>query len=293
MQKFKFVIVTGLSGAGKTQVVHIFEDLGFFCIDNLLPVLIPEFIQICQKSKDKLLKVAIVVDIRGRKFFGGLQDVLYNLDDIGFKYEILFLEASDSVIIKRFKETRREHPLGGRRTIEENIKLERSYLESIRSKSKKVIDTSNLTLKEFREEIINGFLKEKKPNKINFNITAFGYKYGLPQDADLVFDVRFLPNPFYVAELKPYSGERQSVRNFILKSKKTKDFLKSLFIFINKMISFYLAEDRMHVDIAIGCTGGKHRSVVVSTELKKYLNKQNHKVNTVYRDINKEYKRMF
>ena len=289
MQKFRFVIVTGLSGAGKTQVIHIFEDLGFFCIDNFLPVLIPEFINICQKSEDKLLKVAIVVDIRGREFFDGLQNILYKLDDVGFKYEILFLEASDRVIIKRFKETRREHPLGGRRTVKENIRLERSYLEGIKGKSKKVIDTSSLSLKEFRENIINGFLKEKKPNKINFNVTAFGYKYGLPQDADLVFDVRFLPNPFYVTKLKHYSGERQSVRNYILKSKKTKEFLKSLFIFINKMVLFYLSEDRVHVDIAIGCTGGKLRSVVISNEIKKYLTKQNHKVNIVCRDIRKEY----
>ncbi|MEW6088263.1 MAG: RNase adapter RapZ [bacterium] len=288
MQKFKFVIITGLSGAGKTQVVHIFEDLGFFCIDNLLPALIPEFIQICEKSKDKLRRVAIVVDIRGRKFFGGLQDILYRLDDIGFKYEILFLEASDRVILKRFKETRREHPLGGNRPIEENIRLERSYLERIRGKAKKVIDTSNLSLKEFKEEIINVFLKEEKPNKINFNITAFGYKYGLPQDADLIFDVRFLPNPFYIANLRAYSGESRRVRNFILKSKKTRKFLKSLFSFINQMTSFYLTEDRIHVDIGIGCTGGKHRSVVVSSELKKYLVRQKHKVNTVYRDINKE-----
>ncbi|MFH1287682.1 MAG: RNase adapter RapZ [bacterium] len=288
MQKFKFVIVTGLSGAGKTQVIHVFEDLGFFCIDNLLPDLIPEFIQICQRAKDKLLKVAIVVDIRGRIFFGELHNVLYKLDDSGFKYEILFLEASNSVIIKRFKETRREHPLGGNRAIEENIKLERSYLEQIRGKAKKVIDTSNLGLKEFKEEIISGFLKGEKQEKINFNITAFGYKYGLPQDADLVFDVRFLPNPFYVTKLKPYSGENQRVKNFILKSKKTKDFLKSLFLFIKQMIPFYLSEDRVHVDIAIGCTGGRHRSVVISHELKKCLLKQNHKVNIVCRDINKE-----
>lgn len=288
MRKFKFVIVTGLSGAGKTQVIHVLEDLGFFCVDNLHPALIPEFMQICRRAKDKLSKAAIVVDIRGRKFFGELQNVLSKLDNSGFKYEILFLEASDSVIIKRFKETRREHPLGGGRTIEENIKLERSYLERIKEKAGKVIDTSNLNIKEFREEIISRFLREEKQKKINFGITAFGYKYGLPQDADLVFDVRFLPNPFYVAKLKPYSGESRRVRNFILKSKKTKDFLKSLFLFINQMIPFYLSEDRVHVDIAVGCTGGKHRSVVVSYELKKYLIKQNHRVKVVCRDINKE-----
>lgn len=288
LKGFNLVIITGLSGAGKTQAVHIFEDLGFFCIDNLPPLLIPEVIKMCVSSQDKIWKLAFVIDIRSMKFSGQLFTVLSQFKKTNIKFKILFLEASNRSILNRYKETRREHPLSGGRTLQENIDLERKFLSSIKKQAKKIIDTSDLSLGEFRKEIVKEFIEDGIDKKIHFFITAFGYKYGLPHEADLVFDARFLVNPFYSDTLRPYSGENSKVRNFVLRDKRTKKFLDNLFSFMRHIIPLYIKEGRKYVYIGVGCTGGKHRSVVISDELSKFLSRRKHEVNVIYRDVNKE-----
>lgn len=287
----RFVIITGLSGAGKSQAMRFMEDLGFFCIDNMPPALIPKFAEICFQSQGKMEKVALVMDIRSGDLFNDLFAGLEALKERDLKYEILFLEASDEVLIKRYKETRRKHPLAPDGRVTDAIQKERELLENVRSKADHIIDTSNMLSRQFKEQITSIFIEGKQYKGIIITLLSFGYKYGIPLDSDLVFDVRFIPNPYYISSLKKNTGKNEDVKNYVLKWPETKEFIKRLQDMIEFLIPNYIKEGKSQLVISIGCTGGKHRSVTIAEELFKTLKAQNHSVFIEHRDIEKDTKR--
>ncbi|AAM25025.1 MAG: hypothetical protein XD49_0155 [Caldanaerobacter subterraneus] len=283
----RFVIITGLSGAGKTQALKAMEDMGFFCIDNFPPALIPKLADLFYQSKN-IDKVALGMDLRGGQFFEDIYSSLDFLKKNNYDYEIVFLEASDEVLIKRFKETRRRHPLSEEGRIVDGINEERKRLSDIRKIANYIIDTSNLTSSQLKEELSNIFLKGKKFKGIIIDVMSFGYKYGIPLEADLVFDVRFLPNPFYIDELRPLTGNDEKVKEYVMKWEEAKEFLKKLGDMIKFLIPYYVREGKSQLVIAIGCTGGKHRSVAIANALYDLLKKEDYSVVVNHRDIGEE-----
>ncbi|WP_352418719.1 RNase adapter RapZ [Proteiniborus sp.] len=283
----KFIIITGLSGAGKSQAVKVFEDIGYYCMDNLPPALLPDFADLCLYSKRNIDQVAVVADIRGGKFFNDLFKSLYDLEESGFEYKILFLDASDEVLIKRFKEQRRPHPLSTEGRIIDGIEREREKLKEVKMKSNYIIDTSNLTNAMLKEEIKNIFLEGKETMNLTVSIVSFGFKKGIPLDADLVFDVRFLPNPYYIAELKDFTGNDENVREYVMRWEQTKTFINKLIDMIDFLIPYYIKEGKSQLVIAIGCTGGKHRSVTIANVLYDDLKKKGYRVIMGHRDCEK------
>ncbi|MGB9779743.1 RNase adapter RapZ [Caldanaerobacter sp.] len=283
----RFVIITGLSGAGKTQALKAMEDMGFFCIDNFPPALLPKLADLFYQSKN-IDKVALGMDLRGGQFFEDIYSSLDFLKKNNYDYEIVFLEASDEVLIKRFKETRRRHPLSEEGRIVDGINEERKRLLEIRKIANYIIDTSNLTVSQLKEELSNIFLKGKKFKGIIIDIMSFGYKYGIPLDADLVFDVRFLPNPFYIDELRPLTGNDEKVKEYVMKWGEAKEFLKRLGDMIKFLIPYYIREGKSQLVIGIGCTGGKHRSVVIANALYDLLKKEDYSVVINHRDVGEE-----
>lgn len=285
----RFVIVTGLSGAGKNNAIRSLEDLGYFCVDNLPPTLISKFAEACHKTDGRIDKIALVIDIRGGEFFDELFQNLTYLKTQGFKYEILYLEANDEVLVKRYKESRRKHPLALDGRTMAGITQERNKLKLIKDRADHIIDTSYLSLRELREEI-NTIFGEKNQIENDFMITvlSFGFKYGIPLDSDLVFDVRFLPNPFYISELKHFSGKDEPVREYVLGHKETISFVEKLEDMLNFLIPNYIKEGKKQLVIAIGCTGGRHRSVAIANEIYKRLKEKDHKLSIEHRDINED-----
>lgn len=277
-----------MSGAGKTEAIRVFEDMGFFCVDNLPPALISKFAELCLQSGGKVDKVALVIDIRGRDFFNALSEELSGLEEKNIDYNILFLEAANDSLIRRYKETRRRHPLAQEGRILDAIKLEREKLEELRGKADKIIDTSNLSIKELKKELQVNFTQVDSNERINISIISFGFKYGMPRDADLMFDVRFLPNPHYVNSLRPLTGNDKSVQDYIFKWPITKKFKNKFFDLIEFLIPQYIKEGKTHLAIAIGCTGGKHRSVTFSNRLSDFLQDRQYHVITEHRDIDKD-----
>jgi len=265
------VIITGMSGAGKTIAVQSLEDLGFFCVDNLPPVLIPKFAELIEQSRGRIARVALVIDLRGREFFTALAEALNDLrENFSLRCEILFLDATDSVLVQRYKESRRRHPLAGDGPPLEGIQLERRMLEDLKGMATQVIDTSNLKPAELKERIISRF-SNLGSGTLSISITSFGFKYGVPIDADLVFDVRFLPNPHYVEELRPKTGTDQEVYDYVMKWPDTQQFLAKLLDMLHFLIPQYHKEGKSHLVIGIGCTGGKHRSVAIAEYLGRTL----------------------
>ncbi|HPD01712.1 MAG TPA: RNase adapter RapZ, partial [Acetivibrio sp.] len=251
----RLLIITGISGAGKSLVVKYLEDIGFFCVDNLPPLLIRKFVEICIQSRGKINKIALVIDIRGGELFNDLVPELNDLKEAGISYEILFLEASDNVLVKRFKESRRIHPLATGGRLIEGIKKERETLSEIRKNATHVIDTSNLTPRQLKEEITGIFLEGKRFDGMIINIISFGFKYGIPIDCDLVFDVRFIPNPFYIDSMKKQTGKNEAVREYVLGFKETSEFLVKLKDMVEFLIPNYIKEGKSQLVIGIGCTG--------------------------------------
>lgn len=284
----RFVIVTGLSGAGKTQAVRCLEDLGFFCVDNLPPALVPKFAELCFQTEGRIENIALVIDIRGGKFFDDMFEGLNHLKSQNYKYEILFLDASDDVLIKRFKESRRSHPLAPDGRILDGINEERIRLTEAKSKADNIIDTSNLTPRQLKEEIIHIFVEGKKFEGIIITVASFGFKYGIPLDSDLVFDVRFLPNPYYVEVLKKKSGKDEPVRQFVMKWPEAAEFLDKVTDLAEFLIPRYIKEGKTHLVISVGCTGGRHRSVVIANQIYEQLKKNGHRVIIDHRDISED-----
>lgn len=280
----RFVIITGLSGAGKSEAVRAFEDMGFFCVDNLPPTLIPKFAELVAQSDGKINNIALVVDIRSREFFDRLSGALDALEEMGVTYEILFLEASDEVLVRRFKETRRRHPLSAEGGVLEGIEEERRRLEEIRGRATRIIDTTALPPRQLRERIMNAFARASQKERLDVVVVAFGFKYGIPMDADLVFDVRFLPNPHYVESLRPLTGDMEPVREYVFQSPVTRRFLQKLFDLMAFLLPHYVKEGKTQLVVGIGCTGGRHRSIAIADRLAGFLKERGYSVSVEYRD---------
>jgi len=283
----KLVIVTGLSGAGKTQALRSLEDLGFFCVDNLPPALIPKFAELCAQAASKINKIALVVDIRGGEFFNTLFEVLSDLNGRGIHYEILFLEASDETLVRRFKESRRRHPLSSHGEVLDVIREERSLLQELRGMANKIIDTSNIGVQQLKEEIAAVFVGNAGTARLHITVISFGFKYGIPLDSDLVIDVRFLPNPHYQTALKALTGNDPAVRDFVFGSAVTGEFMEKFSGFVEFLIPQYIKEGKTTLMIAIGCTGGMHRSVALANRLGEILSEKDFRVTVRHRDINR------
>lgn len=285
----RFVIVTGLSGAGKTQAIRNLEDLGFFCVDNMPPTLIPKFAEACYQTEGRIDKIALVIDIRGGKFFDDLFTSLKYLKEQGYKYEILFLDANDETLIKRFKESRRKHPLAPDGRVLNGIDMERNRLREVKDRADNIIDTTKLSARELRDKINSIYGEEGQlETQLMITVLSFGFKYGIPVDSDLVFDVRFLPNPFYIPELKQFSGNDKPVRDYVFDFDETKEFVNKLEDMVEFLIPHYLKEGKRQLIISIGCTGGRHRSVSIANEIYERLKQNGHKINIDHRDINED-----
>ena len=285
----RFIIVTGLSGAGKTEATRSLEDMGYFCVDNLPPKLIPKFAEACVQSQGKIDKVALVIDIRGGIFFDDLFESLNYLKAQEFKYEILFLDASDEVLVKRFKESRRSHPLAPGSRIITGINEERKKLREVKDRADIIIDTSKYAIKDLREEMNKNYGNAQQPQKdLSITVLSFGFKYGIPVDADLVFDVRFIPNPFYIPKLKPFSGNDEPVRDYVLAQEETKGFIKRTDELLEFLIPHYKKEGKRQLIVSVGCTGGRHRSVAIANSLYETLSKRNYSVSVEHRDIRED-----
>ncbi|EFM09563.1 conserved hypothetical protein [Paenibacillus curdlanolyticus YK9] len=271
MQVAKLVIITGMSGAGKTIAVQSMEDLGFFCVDNLPPVLIPKFAELIEQSNGKIGKVALVIDLRSRDFFTALSESLtFIKEHYTISCEILFLDATDAVLVQRYKESRRRHPLAPDGMPLDGIGLERRMLEDLKGMATQVIDTSSLKPAHLKERIVSRFTNVEQTG-INVNVTSFGFKYGIPIDADLIYDVRFLPNPHYIEHLRPNTGQNPDVYEYVMKWPETQMFLTKLLDMLNFLIPLYRKEGKSQVVVGIGCTGGKHRSVAIAEYLGRML----------------------
>lgn len=284
----RFIIITGLSGAGKTQVIRCLEDLNYYCIDNMPPALIPKFAEICYSSNGKIDKVALVIDIRGGDMFNELYNELNALKASGYNYEVLFLEASDEALVKRYKETRRMHPLARDGRLIDGIAKERSILDFVRKKANHVIDTSTFTTAQLKDAVRELFEGETGNGGIVVNVQSFGFKYGIILDGDLVFDVRFLPNPFYKDNLKSHTGLDADVQEYVLKFQQTQEFIGKLNDMVTYLLPYYIEEGKSQLVIGIGCTGGKHRSVTIATQLYNHLKAAGYNAVLSHRDIQKD-----
>lgn len=263
----RFVIVTGMSGGGKSTALKMLEDAGFYCVDNLPVSLIEKFVELISMPNSEISKVALGLDVRSDQSFEDATRVLQEMKQKGYQFEILFLDADVNVLIKRFKETRRIHPLAADGRVEDGVRTERRVLENIRRGADYVIDTSNLLTRELKEELDRIFVGNGEYNSLMVTVMSFGFKYGIPSDADLVFDVRFLPNPFYIDELKRKTGNDREVQDFVMKHEESEAFMDKLTDMLQFLIPNYVKEGKYRLVVAIGCTGGKHRSVTLANEL--------------------------
>ncbi|MRX72329.1 RNase adapter RapZ [Bacillus lacus] len=288
-QETQMVIITGMSGAGKTVAIQSFEDLGFFCVDNLPPTLLPKFLELMKDSGSKMNKVALGMDLRGREFFDSLFQAL---DDIAEKAwitpQILFLDAKDSTLVTRYKETRRSHPLASTGLPLEGISLERELLEEFKGRAQIIFDTTDLKPRELREKILKQFA-ENQEHTFTVNVMSFGFKYGIPIDADLVFDVRFLPNPHYIEHMRAKTGLEEEVSSYVLKWNETQKFLEKILDLLAFMLPNYKREGKSQLVISIGCTGGQHRSVTLAEHIANHF-KKDYKTHVTHRDIERRHR---
>ena len=281
----KLVIVTGMSGAGKTIALKMLEDMGFYCVDNLPIPLADKFVQLAAGGRG-ISQAALGVDIRGGEELGELDSVLKDWRERGLDFKVLFLDASDEALIKRYKETRRSHPLAGAGRIDQGIAMERERLEFLRRDADYIIDTSRLLTRELRQELEKIFVKNQAFRSMFITVLSFGFKYGIPQDGDLVFDVRFLPNPYYVEELRPLTGEDERIQTYVKQGGTAEEFLAKLYDLVDFLIPNYISQGKNQLVIAVGCTGGKHRSVTIAQELYAHLKERDeYGIRLEHRDI--------
>ena len=281
------MVVTGLSGSGKSIAIRALEDSGFFCIDNLPVLLIPKFIDLCQGYQEGIQRIALGIDLREGYFFQHWPAVLVEMREAGHRVEVLFFDASDEVILRRFSETRRPHPLAGRAPVQEGIARERKALEGMRAVADKVIDTSEFNVHELKREMANYYTQILSPRKMTLFLTSFGYKYGIPHDTDMIIDVRFLPNPFFVTDLRGKSGFEPEVQSYVLGREETHTYLDRLYSLLDFTFPKYEREGKSNLTLALGCTGGRHRSVVLVEELRRKLDGRELRIHVKHRDIDK------
>jgi len=284
-KNLNLVIITGLSGAGKTQALQSFEDMGYFCVDNLPPSLLEKFVELCAQSQGKIDRAAVVCDLRGGEFFASLNQALQDLLESGFRYEILFLEASDEALVNRYKESRRRHPVSPQGNILEGIRMEREHLIELRGKAHKIIDSTDLTSTQMKGKIRELFGKENDITRMSVSIVSFGFKYGIPLDSDTIIDVRFLPNPYYIEELRPLNGKDSIVSNYVLSNWIASEFMERFLNMMEFVLPHYLKEGKSHLVIAIGCTGGQHRSVAIAEKTAEFFRKKSFFCTVNHRDI--------
>jgi len=285
----EFVIVSGMSGAGKSTVVSFMEDMGFYCIDNLPAPMVPKFAELCMANAGKYERVALVCDIRGGQTFDGLFEALEQLKEMHCEYKILFTEATPAVIVRRYKETRRSHPLGGEGiSLTGAVEKEKAALEPVRRRADYIIDTTGLSTAKLKGEVVRLFGDINEHSEMSINVLSFGFKYGLPIEADLVFDVRFLPNPYYIAELKEKTGLDEAVRSFLSGYRQTQEFMEHLKAMTTFLLPSFEEEGKSALVIAIGCTGGQHRSVAVAHALAEFIGQKGYSVSESHRDMTRK-----
>jgi RNase adapter protein RapZ len=281
----RVVIVTGLSGSGRSTAIHVLEDLGFYCIDNLPVVLMPRFLELCDGLGEGINRIAFGIDLRERAFFQELPAVIEQARRHGHRVEVLFLDAADSVLVRRFSETRRPHPLAEGGQPIDGIRRERERLAAVRASADRILDTTALTVHQLRSELMRDYSEHPAQEGMSLFLTSFGYKFGIPTDADMVLDVRFLPNPFFVEELRAHSGLDQPVVRFLLDRPETKEFLQHTQSLLRFLLPRYLHEGKAYFTLALGCTGGRHRSVVLIEEIGRCLAADGHRVQMRHRDV--------
>lgn len=284
----QYTIVTGMSGSGKTKVIRYLEDMGYFCIDNMPPVLIPKFAEMLSSVNGNFNNVALVIDIRVGDMINELLAQINDLKRKGYDCKLLYLDADDETLVKRYKETRRQHPLDNSRGLLASIQQERKMLSALYNAADHVIDTSNLSTQDLLQKLKSIYASPDSRHSLEINVMAFGFKYGMPLDADLVFDVRCFPNPFYIDELKHRTGNDKEVQDYVMSFPTSMKFMEKLEDMMSFMIPLYIEEGKVSLSIAIGCTGGKHRSVTMTNKLADYLKSKDYSVNVTYRDIGKE-----
>jgi UPF0042 nucleotide-binding protein len=285
MKNLRVVIITGLSGSGKSTALRALEDIGFYCVDNLPVALLPKFLEMQVDVSSEISKIGLVMDLREKLFLEKYTTIFSELKELGYRIEIVFLDAGDEIILSRFKETRRTHPLSEKGSILEGIALEREKLSELKFMADKVIDTSSYNVHQLKETIQKYFLLSSIQKKLLINLISFGYRYGLPPDADIVLDVRFLPNPYFIEGLKDFDGNEKKVEKYVMDREESKTFLQELFKIMEFLIPNYEKEGKAYLNIALGCTGGKHRSVVMLNKLGEYLSAKDYIININHRDI--------
>lgn len=287
MKNLRIVIVTGMSGSGKSTALRALEDVGFFCVDNLPVALLPKFLEMQTDAASEISKVALVMDLRERYFLEKYAEIFSTLKEQGHRIEILFLDASDDSLLRRFRETRRAHPLCERGTVMEGIALEREKLAVLRNMADKVVNTSSFNVHQLKEVVQRHFTASSSEKRLVINLMSFGYRYGLPPEADIVLDVRFLPNPYFIEELKHLNGEDRKIQDYVMGWQESQTFLKHLLGMTAFLIPLYEKEGKSSLNVALGCTGGKHRSVVMAKRLAEYFAGENYLVNATHRDIHR------
>jgi len=280
-------IITGLSGSGKSFAIRALEDNGFFCVDNLPALLIPKFIDLCHGYEEEIMRIALGVDLRAGQFLQALPQVLADVRSAGHHVQVLFFDAADDVLLRRFSETRRPHPLSGPGSIQDGISRERKALEPIRALADKVIDTSDFNVHQLKREMEQQFCAAPSARRMTLFLTSFGYKFGIPHDTDIILDVRFLPNPYFVSELRHKSGLEKEVEDYVLDEEETRGFLDRLYALLEYTLPLYEREGKSSLTLALGCTGGRHRSVALVEELQKRFGGGPFRIHTKHRDIDK------
>lgn len=286
-QTHRFVIITGMSGAGKSLAIKCFEDASYFCIDNLPPALMTKFVELCIHSRGRITRATMVMDIRGGVFFNDLSRALDQMEKKGFDFTVVFLDASDDILVRRFKETRRKHPLAATGTVLDDIRAERRMMNELKGRADIIIDTSSLSKEGLSKTLREVLIEYSHQDRMVVDVVSFGYKYGIPTDSDLIFDVRFLPNPHYIENLRPMTGEDGPVEKYVMMFPVTENFFEKLLDMISFLIPHYLNEGKSHLQIAIGCTGGRHRSVAIARKLVGLLGSDEIRPRLQHRDIDK------
>jgi RNase adapter protein RapZ len=287
MAALKLVVISGLSGSGKSHALKCFEDAGYFCIDNLPPALLPTFVELCHQQGGEIKNVALGIDVRERVFFSDLVGILERVKALGHSVKLIFFEAREEVLVRRFSESRRPHPLLPHLPVLEGVRFEKERLADLRRHADRIIDTSDLTVHELRELLARRVGQEGTPSRLTISLVTFGFKFGVPYDIDLLFDVRFLRNPFFVPDLKPLTGEDPRVRNYVLTDPDAVAFIAQLESFFKFLIPLFERERRSYVNVGIGCTGGRHRSVAIAGRFQESFAAIGYQVVVAHRDLNK------